>query len=372
MPTTSKRPLVARKPGNPKKKSPGHVQDTVVPSADFANKVTKAIKLSEDLTSRKKASKNKEALLKSSKYKQGLATVGDLLGYIFSVSQSTQGLMNEALVRLRLVISTDSNEKQVKEATKLSQQVAGVSKQLVRVNDHIHELKTSPKGLPIEQVKSVLSGISDTVLRAMKLRVLCVQLYQKVPQKLSQRKQIILPKFHVLDGFTVIGEPVSKQERKVSEKLAMAIQMGADPVPDPYTVLWVAYSDRAGVKLTDSTRKAVRYAVLWSATHKPFPKRPTLLELYDDTGLDAAGRFKYDGLNRMFKAVIGNIIRKMSGDECKTFVFSADPAITEKDYEYALDHVKMETSHGRKVLDDVRIVYAKKVVDWFNTYLPVL
>lgn len=372
MPTTSKKQLIARKPGNPKPKSPGHVQETVIPSADFDNKVTKAIKLSEQLTSRKKQAKNKEALLKEVKYRSGLAAVGDLLGHIFAVSQSTQGLMAEALVRLRLVISTDNNEKQVREATKLSQQVAGTSKQLVRANEHITAIKNSPKGLPIEQVKSVLSGLSETVLRAMKLRTLCVQLYQQVPQKLSQRKQIVLPKFHVLDGFTIIGNPVSKQDRKITDKLAMAIQMGADQVPDPYTVLWLAYADKSGVKLTDAVRKAVRYTVLWSAMHKPFPKRPTLLELYDETGLDAAGRFKYDGLNRMFKAVVGNIVRKMASTECKEFVLSADPVITDQDYDYALAHVSMETSHGKKVLDDIRVVYAKEVVNWFNTYLPVL
>ena len=371
MPTTSKKQLIARKPGNPRPKSPGHVQEIVIPSADFDSKVTKAIKLSEQLTSQKKQAKDKEALLKNAKYKSGLAAVGDLLGHIFAVSQSTQGLMSEALVRLRLVISTDKDEKQVREATKLSQQVAGASKQLIRANQHITDIKNSPKGLPIEQVKSVLSGLSETVLRAMKLRTLCVQLYQKVPQKLSQRKQIILPKFHVLDGFTVIGEPTTKQDRKVTDKLAMAIQMGADQVPDPYTVLWLAYADK-GVKLTDSVRKAVRYTVLWSAAHKPFPKRPTLLELYDETGLDSAGRFKYAGLNRMFKAVLGNIVRKMAGKECKEFVLAADHSITEQDYTYALAHVAQETSHGKKLLDDIRVVYAKEVVNWFNTYLPVL
>lgn len=372
MPTTSKKQLLARKPGNPKPKSPGHTQEVVVPSADFDKKVTKAIELSEKLTARKKQAKDKEALLKNPKYKSGLSAVGDLLGHIFAVSQSTQGLMTEALVRLRLVISTDKDEKQVRTATKLSQQVANASKQLVRANQHITDIKNSPKGLPIEQVKSVLSGLSETVLRAMKLRTLCVQLYQKVPQKISQRKQIILPKFHVLDGFTVIGEPATKQDRKVTDKLAMAIQMGADPVPDPYTVLWIAYTDKSGIKLTDSVRKAIRYTILWSAAHKPFPKRPTLLELYDETGLDSAGRFKYDGLNRMFKAVLGNIVRKMANKECKEFVLSVDPAITEQDYSYALAHMTQETSHGKKVLDDIRIVYAKEVAGWFNTYLPVL
>ena len=34
-------------------------------------------------------------------------------------------------------------------------------------------LRIAQKGLPIEQVKSVLSGLSETVLRAMKLRTMC-------------------------------------------------------------------------------------------------------------------------------------------------------------------------------------------------------
>ena len=67
-------------------------------------------------------------------------------------------------------------------------------------------------------------------------------------------------------------------------------------------------------------------------------------------GLIRLGAFGTTVLNRMFKAVLGNIVRKMAGKECKEFVLAADHSITEQDYNACFAHEKGETSHLKKLL----------------------
>lgn len=365
-------PLRPRSPGKkPKQKNPAKSPKIVVPADDLKIKVAQAQKLAEALTAKKKATIKQSKLDANEKYQAGLADLGERIGHIFSTVQATQFQLNEALVRLRFVMNNEPDEKKNAKAQKLSQKVGPALKALKRLSDFVTNIKKSKEGLPVEKVSGALRGIDDVVGNAMEIRKQVVQLHQDVPKKLSDRKHVVLPKFRVVDGFTVIGEPASKSDQKIVAKLTKAMQMGADPFPDPFTVLWNEYGS-SSMHLTPGVRLAVRYSVLFCAGKKPLPKRPTVLELYNGTGLDAAGNFNYDALNTMFRAVLGNMTRKMAGDDCKSFVLGADKLIKEDDYKFACDHVARIDSRGKKVLDDVRVSYARAVVQWFNTYVPVV
>ena len=370
MPNTP--PLRPRSPSKKQKpKTPAKTPKIVVPADDLKIKVAQAQKLAEALTAKKKSTLKQSKLDANEKYQAGLVDLGERIGHIFSTVQATQFQLNEALVRLRFVMNNEPDEKKIAKAQKLSQRVGPALKGLKRLSDFVARIKGSNEGLPVEKVSNALRGIDDVVGNAMEIRKQVVQLHQDVPKKLSERKQVVLPKFHVVDGFTVIGEPSSKSDSRIVDKLNKAMQMGADPVPDPFTVMWDEYGS-SSMNLTPGLRLAVRYAVMFCASRKPLPKRPTLLDLYNGTGLDAAGHFNYDALNTMFRAVLGNMSRKMVSEECKSFVLGADKLIKENDFAFACDHIARKDARGKKVLDDVRVRYARAVVEWFRTYVPVV
>jgi hypothetical protein len=371
-PTSKKPKLVPRKPGAQKPKNPAKAPEDVVPSADFTKKVSDIVNIAQKLVAHKKKTTNPKTLQKNDKYQAALADLGNRLGHVFSVIQGMQFQMNEALVRLRLVINSDSDQKNVKKATLLSQRLGSSLRAVNKLAAAVTKIKDSGTGLPVEHIETALRGAESITTNAMTIRADVVKLHQVVKPQLSGRKQIVLPKFHVVDGFTVIGDPASKEDKKTASKIAQAQQMGADDFPDPFTVMGVSYSEHSKLALSPRVRKAIRYSVLFSAAKKPMPKRPTLLDLYNGTGLDSAGHFNYDTLNVMFKAVLGNVMRKQATPECRDFVLAADPAITEADYGIAVDHVARKDARGKKVLDDVRVAYAHAVTQWFRTYLPVL
>lgn len=371
-PTSKKPAMVPRKPGAPKPKNPAKSPADVVPSADFTKKVGEISAIAKKLVEHKKKTADAKKLSKNTKYQAALVDLGNRLGHVFSVIQGMQFQMNEALVRLRLVINSDGDPKQVKKATVLSQRLGSSLRAVSKLAAAVTKVKESKTGLPIENIEAALRGAESVITNAMTVRADVVRLHQTTKPQLSGRKQIVLPKFHVIDGFTVIGEPASKEDKKTATKITQAQQMGADEFPDPFTVMWVSYSEHAKLALAPSIRKAIRYSVLFAAAKKPLPKRPTMLDLYNGTELDNAGHFNYDALNTMFKAVLGNVSRKQATQECRDFVLAADPAITASDYGFAVDHVARKDARGKKVLDDVRVAYAKAVVVWFQTYVPVI
>jgi hypothetical protein len=365
---------IPKKPVAPKTKtktkSPAKMQETVIPAEDFANKLAELFRKTDKLLAFREGKDNKK-LAASKSYNNALADLGARVSHVKSAAQAALFTTQEALVRLRVTSTSDSNPKLAQKAVKLSQQIAGVRKRVQKLNDSIAGAFKNNTIL-LERIKPAFKGADAVFAEAAELRKQAVQLHQQAsPQTARRSATVHVPTFAVVDGFTVIGDPTGKAQRKITEKLAHAIQMGADPVPDPYTVLFQHYTER-DIAITRATRNAVRYIVQFSAGRKPLPKRPTLIELYEALQVDRSGHYKTEGTNAMFKAVLGNITRKAATPECKKFVLDVDPSLKESDFESAVVHLTQADSRGKKVLDDVRVVYGHALAKWFHTYVPVI
>lgn len=371
---------IAKKPATPKPiapkvkpklRSPAKSQETVIPADDFSNKIAELFTRTDKLVKFREG-KKPEKLAQDKKYNEALKDLGMRVSHLKSVVQATQLSLQEALVRLRVVANSDSADKKLTDkAVVLTQKLSNAIKGVQKLNSAIG-VAFKGNTILLERIKLAFKGADSVIANAFNARKLAVQLHQIAPQqKSATMKRMHAPAFVVVDGFTVIGDPTTKSERKITEKIALALQMGAESFPDPFTVLYNSYGIR-DLALSPKLKAAVRYLVQFAAARKPLPKRPTVIELYNETGLDSAGHFKYDGLNTMFRAVLGNIERKAKAPEAKAFVLGVNPELTDADFDAAVAHLRRDDGRGKKVIDDIRVRYAQSVVKWFNAYVPVI
>jgi hypothetical protein len=390
MPVTKDSPLVEfRKkivnkkpssPAKPKKEStekPKHVP-SVIPAAEFESSIKRASVLCDQLIKTKKALKTGKEL--PGNYKRDARELGMLLSNIVTTIRSTATVILDAQTKAQTLAGSKLPKEVLHAAEQVLKQLRGSHRRIKQLNDDFGvELKKSKRGLEPSVIKNFLPEIEDIYNTADTARIDASKLYKQWSEALSVRPSPVksaIPAFVSAPSLTQVGEATRPADKKTLDKLVKARNLGAVDFPNPYSVLWDYYSDKHMV-LDNDVRNIIRFAVMYAAKTKPFPKQHSILELYRNGDLlketSRGEAFDASDFNTNYYNAVKSLVKKMHKDPaCKKFVFSLYERGDDNLFNAAINHLTREDSRGKSLVENARKQYIEACRNWFATYLPKL
>lgn len=358
---------------------------SVIPSEEFSYQYLRALELCKALIKAKKSiGKGKDL---GGSYKKNAAALSDVVTRIVATLKATASNVTSALAKMDTVLNAKLPVQAHKDAVAVLNQLNGSHREIKDLNQAVgDEIKKSRRGLAPATIMSYLKRIRPVYENAEQARKQADTLYwswskhinpgSRAEQRSGLRKGPgIVPKFVVNNKVVEVGESKTVAGKKAATKIKNALNLGAIPFPDPYTVLWEYYSAKnKSLKLDDNVRACIRYIVLFCATQSKQPEQNTVVELFNDGNLFGDGD-KFDGtkFNENFNNVLAYLVKAVKKNQkLKDFVFTLNQRADDSVYEMALNHLERRNSRGYSLLDNARKQYLDRCRDWFATYLPKL